>query len=58
MSSRTPSRKVTATALGGALATVLVWFIASFTTVEVTPPVVAAFATLLSFLAGYVTADE
>ena len=45
--------KVGAGALGGALAGVLTWVLDAFVGVEVPPEVAAAFATILSFIGGY-----
>lgn len=56
-SSNTPTRKVTATAIGGALATVIVWAL-SLAHVDVPAEVAAAMATLCAFAAGYIVKDN
>lgn len=48
-----PTTKITAVALGGAVATILAWLVAETTAVEMPPPVVAALTTLLAFGFGY-----
>ena len=56
-SPNTPTRKVGAAALGGALATVIVWAL-SLAHVEVPAEVAAAMATLCAFAAGYIVKDN
>lgn len=49
-----PVPKMTATALGGAAATLLVWLINAGTRLEVPAEAAAAFAVLFAFLCGYI----
>ena len=53
-----PTRKVSAAALGGALATVVVWALQAFGGVEVPPGVEGAVAVIIATLAGYVIREE
>jgi hypothetical protein len=51
-----PVAKVTATALGGALATLLVWLLGAAWQVDVPAEAAAALAAVLAFAAGYLKA--
>jgi hypothetical protein len=48
-----PTNKVSAAALGGALAAILAWLIQEFTSVNVPPGTEAAFATLIAVGLAY-----
>ena len=52
----TPSRKMSAAAIGGAAATILIWGL-SLASVDVPSTVGAAFGVICSFLAGYLTPE-
>jgi phosphatidylserine decarboxylase len=52
-----PTQKVTAAALGGAVATVAVWLVSVFTDVDPSAEVGAALATLLAFAAGFLVTE-
>lgn len=54
--SSAPTRKVTAAAIGGALASVIVWAL-SLAHIDVPAEVAAALATLCAFAAGYVVRE-
>ena len=47
--------KVTAAAIAGAVVTVLVYGFSTFANIKFPPDVVAAFTTIVSFAAGYLT---
>lgn len=49
--------KAVGAGLGGALATIAVWLVESFSTVLVPPEVAAAFATLFSVIPAYLVKD-
>lgn len=51
--SATPTRKVTAAMIAGAVATILAWGLQEFTGVDVPPGVESAFAVLLTAGAAY-----
>lgn len=56
MKAAAPVRKVTAGALGGALVTVLVWYLNTFVLEpdkQITGEVAAALTTIVTFLVGY-----
>ena len=53
-----PTRKITAVALGGAIATVLAWAVEELAGVTVPAAVVAAFTTLFAFGLGYVVKER
>lgn len=53
MSSWKPVPKMVATALGGAVATIVIWILSTSTDVEMPPEVAAALAWILAFVAGY-----
>lgn len=53
----TPTRKVTAGAIGGAASVILVWGVKA-AGLDVPAEVAAAFTTVLSFVLGYWTTDD
>jgi hypothetical protein len=53
-----PTRKVTAGALGGALAAIVAWAVQAFGDVVLPPGIEAAIAVVFSFLCSYITQDE
>lgn len=53
-----PTPKVQAAGLGGSIASILLWIIGSFTAVEVPAEVGAALATIIAFVAAYMTKDR
>lgn len=53
MDSATPTPKVAAAGIGGALAVIVVWLIGATTAVDVPGEVGAAIATVCGFLSGY-----
>lgn len=48
-----PTRKVTASAVGAAIATLIVWGISAATGADIPPGAEGSLAVLLGFLAGY-----
>lgn len=53
-----PTRKVTAAALGAALATIAVWAAHAFAGVDVPPGVEGALAVVLGFVCGYLVRER
>lgn len=54
----TPTRKMTATVLGGAVATVLAWLIGVTTGADVPPGVESAFSVIVAVTAGWSTRER
>jgi hypothetical protein len=52
-----PKAKVLAAALGGALATIVVWVIQTYGGIEIPGDVSAALATIFAFVVGYLTPE-
>ena len=50
-----PVRKVAASGVGGALATLILWALAQFANFHPEPEVAAAITTVITFLVGYFT---
>lgn len=57
-SSLTPSAKVTAAALAGALTAVVVWIVTATSGVDVPPEVAAALTTILAVAVAYLVPDR
>ncbi|MDP9456959.1 MAG: hypothetical protein M3Q49_11630 [Actinomycetota bacterium] len=55
--SSAPTPKIAAAGIGGAIATILVWVV-GLLGLEVPAEVAAAFATVISFAAGYLKGDS
>lgn len=53
-----PTRKVTATALGGAFATLTAWALQTYGGVDVPPGIEAALAVVFAVLMGYIVREE
>lgn len=56
--SAVPTRKMTATVLGGAVATVLAWLIGATTGADVPPGVESAFSVIVAVSAGWSTRER
>lgn len=54
----TPSRKVTAMGLGGAVAAVISWVLQVTFSLDVPPGVESAFATIVGFATGYLVRER
>lgn len=53
----TPTRKVTAGAISGALSVIVVWLIGATTSLEVPPEVAVAFSTVFSFALSWLVTE-
>lgn len=53
-----PSRKITATALAGAIAAVVAWVLEITTSIAMPAPVVAALTTIFAVAVGYFTRER
>lgn len=54
----TPTRKITAVAIGGMLSTLVTWILSDLLDVPIPPEVSAAIAGLLAAAAGYLTKEK
>lgn len=53
-----PTRKVGSSAIGGAVASVVIWIITTYTGAELSPEVAAAITTIVMALVAYLVPDH
>jgi hypothetical protein len=53
-----PVAKVGATGVSGAIATLMIWALSEYTTVEFPPEMAALLITIIGFITGYMTPDR
>lgn len=53
----TPTRKITAAGIGGAITIIVVWIANTLASVAIPPEVASAFTTLITFGTGYLVKD-
>lgn len=58
MNTMTPTRKVGAGALAGALSVIIIWVVVAFGGIDVTPEVASAFTVVLTFFVSYYVPEK